>query len=119
MRLSLLAASTLALFVSTSFANSPIATVIIETPDSESAHFAQSSECVPADPDVQDTPISHIIIAPYRPGTGIECTFYKDPFCRSGPSHSYTLHEGRHTFKRPFLVSSFECVESDGEDVFL
>ncbi|RAQ44590.1 hypothetical protein AFGD_008066 [Aspergillus flavus] len=104
---SLLTASTLALFVSPSFANSPLGTVIIKTSNSESAHFVHPYQCVTVYPDIQDKPVSRIEISPYRPDSGIECTFYKDPQCHSSHSHSYTLHEGSHTFKRRFLVSSF------------
>ncbi|OGM45776.1 hypothetical protein ABOM_005494 [Aspergillus bombycis] len=115
----LLTASTLALFVSPSVANSPVATVIITTDQGAFARLARSSECVPVDSDIQYEPVTRIDIAPYRPGIAIDCTFFRDPVCHSGSSHSYTLHEGSHTFKRPFLVSSFGCVASNREDAFL
>ncbi|KAB8217652.1 hypothetical protein BDV33DRAFT_206159 [Aspergillus novoparasiticus] len=116
---SLLTASTLALFVSPSFASSPLGTVVIETSNTASANLVQPYRCVMVDPNIQDKPVTRIEISPYRPDSGIECTFYKDPQCHSSHSHSYTLHEGSHTFKRRFLVSSFKCVESDRDDEFL
>ncbi|KAB8273060.1 hypothetical protein BDV30DRAFT_238932 [Aspergillus minisclerotigenes] len=48
---SLLTASTLALFVSPSFANSPLGTVIIKTSNSESAHFVHPYQCVTVYPE--------------------------------------------------------------------
>ncbi|KAE8371995.1 hypothetical protein BDV26DRAFT_298274 [Aspergillus bertholletiae] len=115
-----LIASTFTFFISPSLAGDVIGAVDIKTRHSyDDYNVVEDHECVKVASEVRKDPIRRIQIWSATPDSGIECTFYRFPYC--GPSndpnsrHSYTLHEGTHTFKRDFFASSFNCKEASGE----